>query len=71
LKGSGWYVTDYANKTKDTATTPEKKNEGLDSAKPGKEASPAKMISASSEKKSVDKKEPTAPKNLKNSSLQT
>ena len=42
LKGSGWYVTDYANKSKDTAATPEKKNEGLDSAKPEKEASPAK-----------------------------
>jgi hypothetical protein len=71
LKGSGWYVTDYANKTKDTAATQEKKNEGLDSAKPEKEASPAKTASASSEKKSVKTKESATPKNLKNSSLQT
>jgi putative FmdB family regulatory protein len=24
LKGSGWYVTDYANKSKDTSTKPQK-----------------------------------------------
>ena len=41
LKGTGWYVTDYAN------------------------------ISAAAEKKSPKTKEPTAPKNLKNNSLQT
>ena len=27
LKGSGWYVTDYANRSKDTGTTKEKKSE--------------------------------------------
>lgn len=71
LKGSGWYVTDYANKPKDTATAPEKKNEGLDSAKSEKEISPAKMTSISSENKPLKTKGPVVPKNLKNSSLQT
>jgi putative FmdB family regulatory protein len=56
LKGSGWYVTDYANKSKDTAATPEKKNADLDSAKPEKEASPGKMTSASSDKKTIQNK---------------
>lgn len=27
LKGSGWYVTDYANKSKNTTTTPKKKGD--------------------------------------------
>jgi putative FmdB family regulatory protein len=71
LKGSGWYVTDYANKHKDTAPANEKKNEGPDSAKPEKEASPGKMTPASSENKPLKTKESTAQKNLKNNSLQT
>jgi len=56
LKGSGWYVTDYANKSKNNAATPEKKNEGSDSAKPEKEAPPAKTTSAASEKKTSESK---------------
>jgi len=70
LKGTGWYVTDYANRSNDAAATSEKKHEGADSTKPKKTASPAKKTSAASEKKYPKKKGPIAPKNLKNSSLQ-
>lgn len=56
LKGTGWYVTDYANRSKDSAVVPEKKNESVDSAKPEKTASPAKETSASPEKKSAENK---------------
>lgn len=37
LKGSGWYVTDYANKSKDKGNTPKKEDSGAsttDSKKP-------------------------------------
>lgn len=80
LKGTGWYVTDYANRPKDSTaasegstTDSEKKTESVDSAKPEKALSPEKRTQASSEneKKSPITKKPLAPKNLKNSSLQT
>lgn len=54
LKGTGWYVTDYANRPKDSAAASEKKNESVDSAKPEKTASPAKKTTGSSEKKSAE-----------------
>ena len=57
LKGTGWYVTDYANRSKDSAATSEKKSESTDSSTPEKTASPDKKTSASSEKKSVENKE--------------
>ena len=56
LKGTGWYVTDYKNRSKDTAAASEKKNESGDSAKPEKAAEPAKKSSASSEKKITENK---------------
>jgi putative FmdB family regulatory protein len=56
LKGTGWYVTDYANRSKDSAAASEKKSESDDSAKPEKTASPAKKSAASSEKKRVKNK---------------
>ncbi len=56
LKGTGWYVTDYANRSKDSAVVPEEKNESVDSAKPEKTASSAKKTSASPEKKSAENK---------------
>jgi len=51
LKGTGWYVTDYKNQSKDTAADSEKKTESVDSTKPEKSASPPKKTSASSGKK--------------------
>lgn len=37
LKGSGWYVTDYANKAKNSSTKPPKSESAqADSAKPAK-----------------------------------
>ena len=54
LKGSGWYVTDYANRSKDTPAVPEKKNESADTVKTDKTASTAKKPPASSEKKSAE-----------------
>ena len=56
LKGTGWYVTDYKNKTKDMAAGSEKKDADAASAKPEKAADSAKKTSASSEKKSTPKK---------------
>ncbi len=56
LKGTGWYVTDYANRSKDSAAASEKKSESTDSANPEKTASPDKKTSASSEKKSPENK---------------
>ena len=56
LKGTGWYVTDYANRSTDTDTASEKKDESVDSTKPEKIASPAKKTSTSSEKKIPENK---------------
>ena len=56
LKGTGWYVTDYKNQSKDTAADSEKKKENVASAKPEKAANPAKKTSASSENKTAPKK---------------
>jgi len=56
LKGTGWYVTDYANRSSDTAAASEKKHETGDSAKHEKATSPAKKTSAASNKKAVGKK---------------
>jgi hypothetical protein len=71
LKGTGWYVTDYANRPGNTDTVSENKAEGANADKSEKTASLDKKISTAPEKKSSKTKEPTAPKNLKNSSLQT
>ena len=38
LKGTGWYVTDYANRSKDPSSSPEKKQSET-SSKPEKKAS--------------------------------
>jgi putative FmdB family regulatory protein len=57
LKGTGWYVTDYKNQSKDPETGSEKKKESVASAKPEKAADSAKKTSASSEKKPAKKKE--------------
>ena len=57
LKGTGWYVTDYKNQSKDPAADSEKKKESVASAKPEKAADSAKKTSASSEKKPAQKKE--------------
>lgn len=56
LKGTGWYVTDYKNQSKDTAAAPAKKTESVGSTKSEKAASPAKKTSASSEKKITENK---------------
>jgi putative FmdB family regulatory protein len=56
LKGTGWYVTDYANRPKDGSAPSEKKTESVDSSKPEKAESPAKETSTSSEKKLTKKK---------------
>ena len=56
LKGTGWYVTDYKDQPKDTASGSEKKDTKADSAKPEKAADPAKKTSASPEKKPTPKK---------------
>jgi putative FmdB family regulatory protein len=57
LKGTGWYVTDYKNQTKETAAGSEKKKENVDSAKSEKAAEPAKKTPASSKKNTTPKKE--------------
>lgn len=56
LKGTGWYVTDYKNKSKDTTAGSEKKKENVDSAKSEKAAEPAKKTPVSSKKNSTPKK---------------
>ena len=56
LKGTGWYVTDYKNQSKETAADSEKKNTNVESAKSEKAADSAKKTSASSEKKPLKKK---------------
>ena len=56
LKGTGWYVTDYKNKSKDTAAASEKKTESVGSTKSEKAASSAKKTSASSKKKITENK---------------
>ena len=56
LKGTGWYVTDYANRSKDSSAAPGNKTEKTDAAKPEKTESPAKDTSTSSEKKPTRKK---------------
>lgn len=45
LKGTGWYVTDYANRSK--KTSPSSENKGSEpSSKPEKKAAPAKKGNA-------------------------
>ena len=56
LKGTGWYVTDYANRSKDSAAASEKNSNSADSVKPEKTASPAKKTSAAPEKKKAENK---------------
>ena len=56
LKGTGWYVTDYANKSKDAAVSAEKKNAAPDSATSEKAAAPEKKTPAASEKKIAENK---------------
>ena len=56
LKGTGWYVTDYKNQTKETAAGSEKKKENVDSTKSEKAAEPAKKTPASSKKNTTPKK---------------
>ena len=56
LKGTGWYVTDYANRSKDSAAASEKISNSGDSVKPEKTASPAKKTSAAPEKKKAENK---------------
>ena len=54
LKGSGWYVTDYANRSKDTGSAKEKKSEKSAQSK-NKEATSKTQKSASpAPKKSID-----------------
>jgi putative FmdB family regulatory protein len=50
LKGTGWYVTDYKNQSKDAPGDSKKKKESADSKKPDKKAEPAQKTSASAEK---------------------
>ena len=54
LKGSGWYVTDYADRSKNASSSPDKK--GSDpSSKPEKKAAPGKTDNAkSTPKKAAD-----------------
>ena len=50
LKGTGWYVTDYADRSKNTSADPDKKS-GDSSSKPEKKAVPEKKDST---KKTAD-----------------
>ena len=42
LKGTGWYVTDYANKSKSTSNTESKKSESKSAASTASKKSPDK-----------------------------
>jgi len=54
LKGSGWYVTDYANRSKDTAAAPEKDSENSATPKTEEAASTTKKSASPPKKKSAD-----------------
>ena len=47
LKGTGWYVTDYANKSKNSSTSSNKKNKSSSSEKSGDNSTPNPGKSAS------------------------
>ncbi len=53
LKGTGWYVTDYKNQSKETATGSEKKDANVASEKPEKAVDSANKTSTSSEIKTA------------------
>jgi putative FmdB family regulatory protein len=54
LKGTGWYVTDYANRSKDSSPNPEKKHSDP-SSKPEKKAASGKTDSTpKTSKKAAD-----------------
>jgi len=53
LKGTGWYVTDYADRTKKPSPDPEKKP-GEPSSKPEKKAAPVKTDNAQKTSKKAD-----------------
>ena len=50
LKGTGWYVTDYADRSKKASASPDQKS-SESSSKPGKKAAPEKKDSV---KKAAD-----------------
>ncbi len=54
LKGTGWYVTDYTNRSKDTGTANEKKNEKPAQSKAKEAASKAPKSAAPAPKKSAE-----------------
>ena len=54
LKGSGWYVTDYTNRSKDTGSTKDKKSEKTAQSKTKEAASKPQKNAASPPKKSVE-----------------
>ena len=54
LKGTGWYVTDYTNRSKDTAAATEKKSEKAAQPKTQKAASKTQKSASSPSKKNAD-----------------
>ena len=54
LKGSGWYVTDYKNRSKDTGSAKDKKSEKTAQSKPKEAASKSQKNADSPPKKTVD-----------------
>jgi len=54
LKGSGWYVTDYANRSKDTSKAKDKKNETTAQSETKDAASKTSKSAAPPAKKSAD-----------------
>jgi putative FmdB family regulatory protein len=54
LKGTGWYVTDYTNRSKDTAAAKDKKSEKTAQSKTKEAASKPQNNAASPPKKSAD-----------------
>jgi putative FmdB family regulatory protein len=54
LKGSGWYVTDYTNRSKDTAAAPEKDSESSAASKTEEAASTTKKSASPPKKKSTE-----------------
>jgi putative FmdB family regulatory protein len=54
LKGSGWYVTDYANRSKDSGSAKDKNSEKTAQSKTKEAASKPKKNAASPPKKSAE-----------------
>lgn len=54
LKGTGWYVTDYANRSKDASDNPEKKHSDPSSKPEKKAASEKKDSTPKTSKKAAD-----------------